>query len=225
MPTGLDHVRKEDTEAGPELEGDSWQILVWGQRGMMADADWRGFVNAAVRLARKSTDYRRYVDWLAGDRGMGRCSVLGNVPREGAAVEMHHYPFSLHRICSAEASRLLAEPSGADTFAVAEAVLEAHYANEVGLVPLSTTVHEMAHRGRIFVDLRQVFGRYDLWLERRLEFFARPELFKLREIVRRTRESAPASEEEGFLQWINPEAARRGGGLPSPERLEELARG
>jgi hypothetical protein len=43
-------------------------------------------------------------------------------------------------------------------FILANEVMKIHYENKVGLVPLSKTVHELAHNGEIFINLNQIFG-------------------------------------------------------------------
>ena len=35
-----------------------------------------------------------------------------------------------------------------------------HYKNQVGLVPLSITVHQLVHDGKIFIPLQNVYGNY-----------------------------------------------------------------
>ena len=47
---------------------------------------------------------------------------------------------------------------------VAKEVMELHYKLLVGLIPLSQTVHELAHNSRIFIPSDKVLGRYDLFV-------------------------------------------------------------
>ena len=43
----------------------------------------------------------------------------------------------------------------------ADEVMECHYLNRVGLIPLSKTIHEMVHKSdKIFIPLHLVYGRY-----------------------------------------------------------------
>jgi hypothetical protein len=39
--------------------------------------------------------------------------------------------------------------------------MELHYAGKIGLVPLSTTMHELVHSDRIFIPLQFVYHKYN----------------------------------------------------------------
>ena len=47
-----------------------------------------------------------------------------------------------------------------DYFDVSEEVMKVHYQNMVGLIPLSTTVHEIVHDGQLFIPLQAVKGNF-----------------------------------------------------------------
>ncbi len=46
------------------------------------------------------------------------------------------------------------------SFSVAKEVMDLHYKNMIGLVPLTKTNHELAHEGSLFISSKQVFGEY-----------------------------------------------------------------
>ena len=50
---------------------------------------------------------------------------------------------------------------------IADEVLEMHYANQVGLVPLSKTAHQIIHNSeKLLVPLNMVYGQYSEFLEK-----------------------------------------------------------
>jgi hypothetical protein len=57
---------------------------------------------------------------------------------------------------------------------VAKEVMSLHYKLVIGLIPLSETVHELAHSGRLFIPIDKVLGRYNLFVEC-YEPFCKPE--------------------------------------------------
>jgi hypothetical protein len=76
---------------------------------------------------------------------------------------MHHYPLTLFDITSIITMHRINELGGIgiaeiSPFLIAHDVMEAHYENTVGLIPLTKTVHELAHSGEIFIPLTMVFG-------------------------------------------------------------------
>lgn len=87
-------------------------------------------------------------------------------------MEFHHYPFTLYDITyiiyqnryldyitdqiSSKLNKVI------NPFDIAKEVMELHYKNKVGLVPLSLTPHELYHKGELFIplDKKYVFGNY-----------------------------------------------------------------
>jgi hypothetical protein len=85
---------------------------------------------------------------------------MEGIDSETAGIEMHHYPFTLYDLVDIVITKRNRANQGFSTIEVANEVVELHYRNLIGLVPLSKTAHQLAHSGEIFIDLRHVFGNY-----------------------------------------------------------------
>jgi hypothetical protein len=48
---------------------------------------------------------------------------------------------------------------------VGKEVMELHYKLLIGLIPLSQTVHELAHSSKLFIPSNKVMGRYNLFVD------------------------------------------------------------
>ena len=71
-------------------------------------------------------------------------------------IEIHHIPFTLYDIASIVLKKYEAENLPIDPLMIAQEIMMLHYQGFVGLVPLSTTVHQLYHRGDIFIPLQYV---------------------------------------------------------------------
>ena len=112
-------------------------------------------------LVRNSMEYRNYVRFLKDEVGLTSCTILSNISKTttpDVTIEMHHYPFCLMDIVDAVFRRRCEENESVSSMAVAGEVVELHYRNLVGLVPLTTTMHELYHNGKLQIDMRSVFG-------------------------------------------------------------------
>lgn len=115
-------------------------------------------LKVAVTLVRSSPEYRRYIKYLREEFDMAECSLLRGVSTDNSSIEVHHYPFTLFDITEVVALYFKVNEIDFTVFDLAERVCRLHYQNKVGLVALSSTVHELAHSGSIFIPLKNVFG-------------------------------------------------------------------
>ena len=126
------------------------------------------FIKTVESLIRKSSEYRRYIKFLKTEADLNRGTYLSNAFNEDSknvSVEFHHYPFSLFDIVDIVASSYCARNiNRLSPFLMANEVMEIHFRNMIGLVPLTKTVHELAHNGEIFISLDKVYGNVNMFL-------------------------------------------------------------
>ncbi len=117
------------------------------------------FIKMVEGMVRSSIEYKRLVAYLHSGLGMDYDMFFNNVSKDKAKrvrIELHHIPFSLYDIVNVVLHKYEEEELLIDPFAIAEEVTKLHYKGMVGLVPLSTTVHELYHRGDVFIPLQFV---------------------------------------------------------------------
>ena len=108
---------------------------------------------------------------------MDRCSFLNEVSNEDTfdiKIEIHHYPFTLRDICEIVFKKREYYGESLTVNMVAKEVMSLHYKLVIGLIPLSETVHELAHSGRLFIPIDKVLGRYNIFVDC-YEPFCKPE--------------------------------------------------
>ena len=120
---------------------------------------------------RTSYEYRKYINYLKNELDLTKCSLLPGIDcSDGAAtLEFHHYPMNLYEITEAVGHQMLkslGENEKLSCFEIAERVMEEHYRGNVGLIPLTKTLHEMAHNHSIIIPISKVNGDYEQFLKK-----------------------------------------------------------
>ena len=142
------------------------------------------------RIVRGSLEGRNYREYLKENMRFDHCSILSGIPSDKLKkVEIHHHPFCLYDLCKITLASASQWNQRVSTLLIAERVVEDHFRNEVGLVPLTETIHEMVHAGQVFIDPRCIFGDWMSWVKRHSQYIK-----KDTEMLARVR---------GRLRWDN----------------------
>lgn len=141
------------------------------------EKDYKKFIDDVERTCRRSFEYRNFIRYIRDNMNMDRCSFLNKVSNEDTfdiKIEIHHYPFTLRDICEIVFKKREYYGESLTVNMVAKEVMSLHYKLVIGLIPLSETVHELAHSGRLFIPIDKVLGRYNLFVDC-YEPFCKPE--------------------------------------------------
>lgn len=114
------------------------------------------------KYIRQSMEYKDLIKYLKENIDMTSCQFFHNVTsgKKKGLIEIHHEPFDLYTLTSIVMKKQEAELGYIDELIVAEEVMRLHYIGLVGLIPLSVTVHELVHKGKLIVPLNCVYGRF-----------------------------------------------------------------
>lgn len=123
------------------------------------------------REIRASYEYRDYINYLKNELDLTRCSMLPGIDcsNGAASLEFHHYPLNLYEITEAVGRKMiksLGENEKISCFDIAEKVMEEHYLGNIGLVPLTKTLHDMAHNRSIIIPISKVNGNYKEFIKK-----------------------------------------------------------
>ena len=122
------------------------------------------FIKQCEKLIRKSPEYKDYIKFLKEHMGMNRCTVLRGLKSDSNkkySIEIHHEPFTLFDIVQIILERNISLGIPISEYKISDEVMALHYDKKVGLIPLSKTMHELVHSGRIFIPLQFIYQRYD----------------------------------------------------------------
>lgn len=127
-------------------------------------------VSYIEKMIRKSNEYRNYIGYLKNEVNLTKCSLLEGLDIEEAkfSLEFHHFPLNLFEITSAIIRKKIEDLDDGETlscFDVADTVMQEHYKNNIGLVPLSSTLHKMAHNKSIIIPYSKIYGNYESFIK------------------------------------------------------------
>ena len=136
------------------------------------DKERHKFIKRVEKIVRSSKEYRDYIQFLKEHVGLDKCVFFQNVTNGGEnkksriSIEIHHQPCTLYEIVDTVLTKYQDEGLPINDLLIADEVLELHYNNQVGLVPLSKTMHEMIHNStKVIVPLNMCYGQYSEFLE------------------------------------------------------------
>lgn len=125
------------------------------------------WIKTVEKAVRSSIEYKNYLKYLKETIDISHCTFFTKLDIndiKGVGLEFHHYPFTLFDIVSIVLEEKINMNEDIDFFEIANEVMELHFTNKVGLVPLSLTLHEMAHTGYLFIPLKAVYGNYQKFI-------------------------------------------------------------
>lgn len=128
------------------------------------------WINTCERIVRSSLEYKELIEMLKSVKGMKHCSFFPNFSRENYPrakfrIEVHHEPFTLYSIIAVVLNDWLMKEMDPDMLRIAEEVMELHYRGLVGLIPLSLTVHQAVHSGKVIIPLQMIDERWNKFVD------------------------------------------------------------
>jgi hypothetical protein len=161
------------TEDKPTLSADHFSL--YGSPGFYATYDLLDnekaktrFIQSIEQMIRSSFEYSNYIKYLKTEAKLVYCDILQGLDEEsmkGITLEMHHYPFTLYDLTETILMKYLLNNKDFSRLSIANEVMDLHYSLKVGIIPLTLTMHQLAHQGSIIVDLDNIFGDYKTFMK------------------------------------------------------------
>ena len=138
------------------------------------DRDKVKFIKRVESIVRSSMEYRDYVAFLKEHVNMNHCAFFTNIENSTGSrvrIEIHHEPLTLYDIVQTVLNRHLNDGVPINDLFIADEVMELHYKNMVGLIPLSKSVHQIVHHGtEITIPLTMVYGEYKQFIDDYMDY-------------------------------------------------------
>lgn len=133
------------------------------------DRDKVKFIKRVESMIRSSMEYRDYINFLKDYVNMKHCAFFNNIESSQGSrvrIEIHHEPLTLFDIVQTVLNKYLEEGIPIDDLFIADEVMALHYKNQVGLIPLSKSVHQIIHHGNdLIIPLNLVYGEYRQFID------------------------------------------------------------
>lgn len=121
------------------------------------------FAKKCVTMVRMSPEYKDWVSYVKDTLGHKFCAITSENSDE-LTVEIHHHPFSLFDATMAVLNRYLMSGDTFTSLDIVKDVLIVHYTDNIGYIPLVTSLHEKYHNGFLTIPPKFILGTWDYFL-------------------------------------------------------------
>lgn len=172
----------------------SYSISFYQTRETLMDIEsYRRFLKNAESRFRRSATYTNYKAKLI-ELGLNRCQVHGfiSTDMENVTIEMHHAILTLFDICLMITEHILNTVGFVTTFDVVETLKNEHKENNIALVMLSKTPHQVYHSdpGQFFIHPNMCFGNWPLLIEKYKDGLTQDLAFKILYYLKKATENS-----------------------------------
>ena len=122
------------------------------------------FIKMVESVCRKSMEYKEYMRFLKRNTDFRRCTILKGLNTNNGkrySIELHHEPFTLFDIVETVLNKREMLGEKIEPLSIADEVMALHYDGKVGLIHLSTTMHQLVHDDKIFIPLQYIYQSYN----------------------------------------------------------------
>ena len=136
-------------------------LMFYQTRETLADMDrYKSFIDNCIRRFRKSRSYKSYKSYLMS-LGMDRCQVNGNIQDGMAKIEMHHNFLTIYDITILISQHVLNTVGRCTTFDIISLLAQEHRNNNIPIVMLSETAHQLYHDNvDFYIPISMTFGKW-----------------------------------------------------------------
>jgi hypothetical protein len=136
------------------------QYLSLKRKTFSSEKSHNHFIKACVRMIRSSVEYREWASYVKDVMGYKTC-VFTNEVSDQLTIDIHHHPLCLFDIVNIVVSTYLKNQIEFSSPDVSKDVLLLHYTNNVGYVPLISSLHEKYHNGYLTIPPKFIAGKWD----------------------------------------------------------------
>jgi len=142
-----------------ELSSDGNFTLPLRRGGFEDENDFIKYIKNIERLIRTSTEYKEWVKYITDVLGYTSCALTDEKSTE-VSIQIHHHPFNLFTIVKIVLLSYINKEKEFCTFDISQDVIDLHFQNRVGYIPLVTTLHEKYHSGFLSIPIDFVHGDF-----------------------------------------------------------------
>ncbi|MGL6099468.1 MAG: hypothetical protein ACRC0G_07570 [Fusobacteriaceae bacterium] len=127
------------------------------------ERDRNDFIKKCEKLIRDSYEYKEFIDYLKNFLDMRECAYFENVNNyesKNIKIEIHHAPFTLYDIVDTILRKRAALGKPLKLLEVCNETMAIHFMGQVGVIPLSSTIHSLVHSGKVSIPLKSIYGDY-----------------------------------------------------------------
>lgn len=126
------------------------------------------YIKNIEKVIRNSFEYKKFISWLKTEMALNFCSVFNNMPDEikmAISIEIHHLYLTLYDMVDILLTKYQTDNIPINPLSISNDIMMAHYNNDVSLISLSKTMHELYHSNPYFIPKELIFGSNKFWEE------------------------------------------------------------
>ena len=156
-----EYINSKDPISALYFDGSMGPLLFYQTRDSLSDIDrYKTFIDNCIHRFRKSREYKGYKAYLMS-LGLDRCQINGNIQDGMADIEMHHNFLTIFDITILISQHLLNTVGRCTTFDVISLLAQEHRNNNIPIVMLSETAHQIFHDNPDFyIPISMTFGKW-----------------------------------------------------------------
>lgn len=157
------------------------------------------------KMCRGSFEYKEYIKHFKEVLEYTKCKVFGiDITEVPVSLEIHHTPFSLETIVTAVTAKMF-EQRGVplDPKDISEEVMRLHYDGKVGLIPLTSTIHEAVHSNTIHIKASDIYGNYQAFFDEYEEYLSDDAVQHYNNVINLTEEEVDLYNKEKLKRVIS----------------------
>ena len=136
-----------------------FDYLIWD---LDNEKDLRKYFFNIEKEIRQSYEYKEMIQYIKDNYDMDRCSFIkvSSSDEIDVHIEVHHSPLTLYDLVTIVYRKRIFYNESLEVQLVAKEVTMLHYRLLIGLIPLSKTVHQLVHDGKLFIPVNNVLGNW-----------------------------------------------------------------
>lgn len=143
--------------------------------GISTESHLNYFIQDIEKVIRTSREYRAWIYLMKAKHEQSKDVFTGYDSYEYAlSLEIHHVIF-LYDIVYTTGMQMLSTLDDSEsytTFQIADQVIRDHFEGIIPIVPMLKSYHEMYHEGLRQFKKEDIFGKYEIWLDKYKEFIS-----------------------------------------------------
>lgn len=161
--------------------------------------DYRQFLKNVESAFRVSREYKAIKSRLI-ESGMSNCQIHGNLNSEMVSIEMHHNMLTLFDLSMIITEHMVRTIGRVSSFDVVKLLIDAHVNNEVLLVMLAKTPHQMYHNNpEFFLPFEMCIGEPWKFLEKYKYGITQDIAYKILRYLRQEEKNDGKINDQGLL--------------------------
>lgn len=125
---------------------------------------FNSFIKKVGGLVRGTIEYRDWVSYVKDVLGFKHCAFT-NESGEELTIEIHHHPLTLFDVVEVVLATYIKNDIEFSSLDIARETLLLHYTNNIGYIPMVTSLHEKYHNGYLIIPPKFISGKWKYLLE------------------------------------------------------------